>query len=410
MALALKKSLVTLILVLLSTWLISSSRQRLSVHRAHFSYTAEEGRQLRNYAAAQYAFGYHFWFYNQFQPAEKYFRRAVVADMLYVDAWIKLGQIGASGGDPQKARQILAYTDRLTRRVFRWKWPQTLLALKLGLHDLFLRNINALVPFPAMRQNALFVLDQHDNGNALAAALSLIPANRPFYLDWLMRARRVKDAIAVWPQLDPETTGNDALQIRYVNFLLANKYVAEAKNVWLRAGHTGITNPGFERPILRRAFGWHIMGPRKKSWSVRRMFISGQKTGRVLQIAFNGTENVNFYHVYQIVPVDPGKKYELTYEWQSDEISTDRGPFVEIYGYGCKGLYAHGPMMTGTHGWHPEQVAFTVPESCEAMVIRIRRRPSYRFDSKISGRLFIDDFRLSPAVENSMPYGRRNAK
>jgi len=37
---------------------------------------------------------------------------------------------------------------------------------------------------------------------------------------------------------------------------------------------------------------------------------------------------------------------------------------------------------------------FTVPEDCHAVVIRLHRRPSNRFDNKIAGMLWLDDFKL----------------
>jgi hypothetical protein len=35
-----------------------------------------------------------------------------------------------------------------------------------------------------------------------------------------------------------------------------------------------------------------------------------------------------------------------------------------------------------------------VPEDCHAVVVRLRRRPSHRFDNKIAGILWLDDFEL----------------
>ena len=50
--------------------------------------------------------------------------------------------------------------------------------------------------------------------------------------------------------------------------------------------------------------------------------------------------------------------------------------------------------MLGTHGWQKQEIEFTAPKDCHAVVVRLHRRPSHRFDSKIAGRLWLDDFRL----------------
>jgi hypothetical protein len=105
-------------------------------------------------------------------------------------------------------------------------------------------------------------------------------------------------------------------------------------------------------------------------------------------------ENISFHHFYQIVPVVPLQPYRLSYRWKSKWITTDQGPFVEIYGYDQKGLHHKGPMIKGTNLWHTETLEFTPPEKCNAVVIRLRRLKSRRFDSKIAGTLWLDDFKI----------------
>jgi hypothetical protein len=87
-----------------------------------------------------------------------------------------------------------------------------------------------------------------------------------------------------------------------------------------------------------------------------------------LKINFEGTENSSFSHLYQIVPVDPLTPYRLTYGWRSKNITTDQGPFVDIYGYDCNGVSFKGPMMLGTHPWQEQVMEFTVPQACHAVV------------------------------------------
>jgi hypothetical protein len=51
-------------------------------------------------------------------------------------------------------------------------------------------------------------------------------------------------------------------------------------------------------------------------------------------------------------------------------------------------------MMLITNSWQKGTIDFTLPEACRAVVIRLRRLPSKRFDSLISGKVRLDDFRL----------------
>jgi hypothetical protein len=67
---------------------------------------------------------------------------------------------------------------------------------------------------------------------------------------------------------------------------------------------------------------------------------------------------------------------------------------VEVFGYDKAGLYKAGEMMTGSSGWRENIIEFDTPVGCHAAVVRLRRRPSMHFDSKISGSIWIDNFRL----------------
>jgi hypothetical protein len=68
---------------------------------------------------------------------------------------------------------------------------------------------------------------------------------------------------------------------------------------------------------------------------------------------------------------------------------------VEIYSYEVRGLYKKGAMALGSRDWEQVDVAFTAPVDCHAVVVRLRRNTSLRFDNKIQGVLWVDDFALT---------------
>ena len=161
-----------------------------------------------------------------------------------------------------------------------------------------------------------------------------------------------------------------------------------------------MTNAGFEKEMTGLGFNWRYTANSKDKWTIRRSMSRAFNGTHSLKIIFEGKENISFVHLYQIVPVDPLKTYRLTYAWQSKDISTDQGPFVEIYGYDCQGLYVKGPMILGTNDWKKQHIEFTVPGDCDAVVIRLRRKASHRFDNKIAGTVWLDNFEL----EESRPF------
>jgi len=389
-----KKTSLTVFLVILGGWLLAYSWQARRVTMRSFDNTMKAADQLKAFPVAQFKIGYQLWFQNRFEEALNLFRRTVSNNVYHLDAWLKMGEIEAARGNRRKAIDILKFTDQVAPNVYSWKWRQTLLAHNLGLEQIFLRNINYLIPFTKSRQNALFLLDQAYGEDSIQILEILAHDNYIPYLNWLMGGRRVDDAQTVWQALDDHEKKQPALLFRYVHFLLHNKRVPDAKAVWRQVGYFGITNPKFEKEMINQGFGWRFYSPKTEAWMTKRKYLLQSEREYVLQVVFSGQENIRFHHFYQIYPVDPGKKYRLEWDWKSRQLTTDQRPFIEIYGFECTGLYIKGPMLPGSTDWHDASIEFEVPEDCEAVVVRLRRLPSKRFDSKISGTVWLDNFSI----------------
>ena len=115
-----------------------------------------------------------------------------------------------------------------------------------------------------------------------------------------------------------------------------------------------------------------------------------------LKVVFLGQANIDFHHLYQIVPLPSGTDYRLSFWWRGLNISTDQGPFIDLAGYDCAGFYVRGPMLLGSAGWRETQIEFAPPPDCKAVRLRLRRTTSSRFDNKIEGSVWLDDFRVEP--------------
>ena len=89
-----------------------------------------------------------------------------------------------------------------------------------------------------------------------------------------------------------------------------------------------------------------------------------------------------------------GCRLMLKGEHYTGAITTDQGPFIEIVGYDQKGLSQSGSMIPGTHKWREDAIEFQPPAGCRAVLVQVRRRPSHRFDSKIKGSFWLDNFHL----------------
>jgi hypothetical protein len=238
------------------------------------------------------------------------------------------------------------------------------------------------------------------DGNVKHAIQVLDMDNLISYLKWLIRWGRADDAKIVWQKIMASGIQDNDIQLKYIHFLVSQKQVKEAADIRRKRVDIvdSITNPGFEDEITGRGFDWRYTANQKGKWTIRRTLSGAFSGAHCLIIRFEGKENISFSNLYQIVPMEPLTPYRLIFHWRSRDLTTDQGPFIDVYGYDCKGYYANGSMMLGTHGWQKQEIEFTAPDGCHAVVIRLHRLPSRRFDSKIAGRLWLDDFRLEKDV------------
>jgi hypothetical protein len=385
------------LLVILSLWLLPYAWDQRDIYYQTEAMAEGSDDSLARFPEVLAARGLRAW--EEMDPgrAADFFRQAVAVNPLLMNAWLKLAEAEAAGNNTDGARAILAFTDKWISDIFRWKWPQTLLAYDLGMDGILRRNINDFVHLDRKRSDALNLLDRYCEGSADRVLDILAPDNHEAYMAWLIQWRRRTAADTAWAALEENDNVNDGILLKYVDFLVSDKRMASAAEIWQRhTGLTGMTNGGFESEPSRKGFGWRLGDDRKDRWQLRRVFGDGRKDAYAMRVSFRGRENIRFSHLYQIVSVTPGVPYRITYWWKAKGVTTDQGPFVEIYGYDAEGLRAEGPMAAGTRGWEEVAVDFTPPDNCRAVVVRLRRDASRRFDSKIAGTLWMDDFSLTP--------------
>ncbi len=391
-------TIATLLLAAFSAWLLPFVWQQRHLYFRDYTFSAEEARALRHYPEAMVAFGQQAWFGLDPEGAANYYREAVTRDPARMGAWLKLAEAEAATGQSDKARAVVAFVARRTGDVLFWQWPTALLAHDLGMEDVFRGCINRLAVRGWKRSDTFNLVDTHFSGDVHATLAALAPAARPAYLEWLMRWGRLDDAWAVWQALTADSLPDESIRLKFVSFLISRKEVREAGAIWYGANGSGpMTNGGFEQAVSNTGFDWRWGRDPAGHWQLQQVFSQGRGRGTAARLTFYGQENVAFHHLYQIMPVTPGVAYRLRWWWRGQALTTDQGPFVEVYGYDCRGFRVPGPMLTGDWGWQEETLTFTPPEDCRAVVVRLRRNKSRRFDSKIAGTLWVDDFSIERA-------------
>ncbi len=327
--------------------------------------------------------------------AATFFRRAVSKHIYDIDAWLKLAEVEIALGNIEKAQSMIRFIHNLTKKRSRWKWSETLAAYDLRMNSIFEDNINFMVKRDVKSQNALQLADAYTQYDTVQTIEMLDSENLTPYLLHQMRLSHLKQASLVWKAITRTREPPLDLAARYVHFLVNQKQIAIAHHVWSRyTGVQGVNNPGFETSLTNQGLGWRYRNDSDENWMVERVKAPSHKGDYALQITFNGKKNIAFQHLSQIVAVDPLALYTLNFAWRSENITTDQGPFIEIYDYQHRGKIADSRQITGSNHWRTMSVQFRAPARCHAMVIRLRRLKSKRLDSKIGGVLWLDDFQI----------------
>ena len=363
------------------------------------SYTMGMAKSLAAFPDVLARLGSEAWSRQDFSTAIELYRKAVGVDPLKGRAWLALAEAEKANGNLDGARKILDYVHGLGERTLRWTWSETLLALDLGVYPVVWENLNRMIGNRRHTADSLQLVDALLASEPGVAVARLEDRNLPTYMGWLIRWGRLDQALAVREQMARKGISDPKADAWLSARLLGQKRVDEA----LSLGETktgGLTNPGFEADFTGGPFDWRF-SRRGSGWQTERVSGIASEGGYSLSIAFDGKQNGSFAHLTQIIPVEPGGSYRLTAWWKGDGITTDQGPFLDIYGHDAKGLYVKGPMLSGTKDWEELSIDFTPPKNCHAVVVRLRRVPSRKLDNKIEGTVWLDGFELADGSNGS---------
>jgi len=136
---------------------------------------------------------------------------------------------------------------------------------------------------------------------------------------------------------------------------------------------------------------------------------STSKEGRrSLKISFDGTRNVDFSEIWQIVPVRPNTRYALGAYLRPSGITSSQGVRLEALDFLDGRLYGATQELVGSHDWSPLEMSFLTPPRAQAVAIRVRREASQKLDNLIGGTAWIDQVLLKE-IPSSLPLRSRAA-
>jgi hypothetical protein len=263
---------------------------------------------------------------------------------------------------------------------------------------------------PSLTQSALTECWQ-SNPDVAPIVQGLLPDKREYYVSavgFFLAQKLADPAVAVWNRQRERGLAVDMEEtVLLVDALISEDRISEAQQVWrggLQAsnwvqdseeGRSLVLNGGFEHDIANGGFDWREVPLSAAGFDFDSAF--AHSGTRSLRIEFDGTENVDFGHLFQYVPVALDSRYHFSAFVRTEGLTTDRGISFEI-------LDAHHPEvqvatreLTGTNAWTVLQTDFVSGPDTQAVKITLRRTPSWKFDNKFSGTVWVDDVTLTPA-------------
>jgi tetratricopeptide (TPR) repeat protein len=213
------------------------------------------------------------------------------------------------------------------------------------------------------------------------------------------------DAVAAWQMIPPaarqatsKAVGDKLVDHLIVakEFRLAAQVAADlATSEALRPAVGQISNGGFESEVkLRDAghFEWKVAdGAHPQVGLSPASRHSGQYS---LSMIFNSSAVADFRLVSQMVPIEPGRRYEIEFYYQSDLRSPSGTLKWEVAHGGTTAALGASPPLVPTSEWSLSKVSFTAPSDVDAVIIRLAREGCGSVTCQMTGKIGFDDFVL----------------
>jgi tetratricopeptide (TPR) repeat protein len=349
--------------------------------------------------------------------AIEYLRRAAALDPRSATYLMALAGAYETAGESAKARQsyLTALEDYPLSSETHWRYGSFLLRqgdtkqAYAEIHSAVLGD-RTLIPLAVSR----VWLETHDVQPLLTAILpSDIDANQQA-LEWFCNAREMESALAVWKRM---IGLHQTIPIKNVfpleEVLVNTNRGDDARQVWYEAiAASGIGsetrtdgslvfNGGFESDPVNGGLDWHIVPTQGVTFEYDTA--AAHSGRRALRLKFDGTQNIAFQGVWQVVPVEPGRRYRFEGFLRTAGITTDSGVRFTIGFSGANQAPIVLDNLTGDNPWTAQTAEFTAATGVHVARIIVYRPPSQKFDNKLAGTAWVDDVSVIPVGASGHP-------
>ena len=330
-----------------------------------------------------------------------YLEKATGLNPRSADLWMELADAYQTSGDDVRAKEAYAKAQEsypISAEVA-WRYGSFLL-YEGDYSEAYSEFRRALSVDPTLTTDAISEC-WRARGNVVPILDNVLPRKSGYYVDamnFFLSRNLTEPAFAVWNRrqaLNLPVKMSETVPL--VDALIAEDRLAEARRTWsdgLDGTNWGrdelenrslVMNGGFERDIANGGFDW------------REIPINGVRFGfdnflphsgsRSLRIQFDGTTNLDFQNLFQLVPVESGTRYHFSAYLRIQAISTDHGVHFEMLDAKQPvELQVVTPDAIGTTPWILQQTDFvTGPKIRSLLRISLEHISSWKLGSKLSG-------------------------
>lgn len=321
-------------------------------------------------------------------------------------AWLSVGRSRGLNGDTAGAAAAYARALQLAPNYATVLWAYGNALVRGGQLNEGLEYLSrAAASNPDYSRPAALTALQMVDGNVDAARRSLGAGDgvTAALAGALVSQERLDDAVEMWTLLPAEKRAAEFSKLGHTLrdelakaklFRNAARVAHDLVPIDDRPALGKITNAGFESEVKMRdasLFEWQIgEGAQPQIGLAEGQAFGGRSN---LFLLFNSFESSVFRSVSQIVAVEPGAEYELSFYYRSDLKSTASLKFEAVNACDLSVIASTDP-LSPTAEWRSMTLGFTAASGCDGVMIRLNREGCAGPTCPMSGRLSLDEFSL----------------
>jgi len=339
------------------------------------------------------------------------YRWAVALNPYDAHYWLDLAAAYQVAGDPAGQRAALDRALQAEPTAPDVAWEAANFFLVAGDTDRALREFHVVMENDLELADAALNTSWRARPDVDVLLRDVIPANNLLrFLGFLIGKQETDGSIKTWDRIAGLREPFETWRLfGYINYLLQARRPDAAMTAWEQAaGFLGLSaylptddnlvvNGDFSLDILNGGFDWTYVN----RTGVRPLLDpSNFRAGhRSLSLTFEGP-GINDAGIQQLIPVRGGTTYDFSAYYKSADFEGAGGPQIVLRdAYTNAPLYASDPLKDADF-WKEVHSRITTPDSTVLLRLAIERFPA---GSPIRGKLWLDDFHLSPGDSSDNP-------